>query len=349
MVPQPHVDACPQHPTLVPDLAFSVGLFARPAVLPRCPADRLEDWSPGARIGEGGGSEVFAGTCPWDGRPVAIKLLRPELSRRRSLRRAFDQEARIPNLLRCPGMPAILHSGETEGGQRWLVMPLIQGVQLGEILAQPHGDTDALRATVALLRQVARTVGSAHRGGVVHCDLKPANVLVEGGLRAWVVDWGLARVAGASVPGFQAGTVTGTVGWMSPEQARGDEDAVGPASDIWAIGCMLWTLLHGEPPHVHPDPIIALRRTVRARPLGEPPPHLDTVYRGLWRILARCLQPRPEDRFADGTVLADVLQRWLVRTEREGHRPVGSLRQPGRTRWMGVTLPSMASAAALAG
>jgi len=333
------------HPTLVPAALGRplerVRLDARPAPAPRR-VHPLAAWSLGAHIGSGGASEVRAGVHPETGEAVAVKILRRELRRQRCMRRVFAIEARVPSIVRHPAIPSVLGSGVLDDGRAWLAMPRIEGVQLSELLAQPALDADRLRHRVGLLAQVARAVGSAHRAGVVHADLKPSNVLVDRDDRAWVIDWGLARTAEAAPQGFAAGTVTGTLGWMAPEQARGDEGQVGPGADIWALGCMLWCLLHGEPPHAHQDPIRGLRRTVRAQAIGGPPDRLDAASRALWRIAARCLQPDPALRFSDGCVLADVLGRWMGRTARGGRRPTGTLRGPRASVWAGTTLELVA-------
>lgn len=346
--------AAPQrtlHPTLVPasasraqaPLRLTPAAQTAPSNADPLAADPLAAWQLGACIGSGGASEVRAGVHPETGEAVAVKILRRELRRQRSMHRIFAIEARVPGMVRHPSIPSVLASGVLEDGRAWFAMPRIEGEHLSALLAQPVLDTDRLRRRVGLLIQVARAVGGAHRAGVVHADLKPSNVLVDADDRVWVIDWGLARTPGAAPVPFAAGTVAGTLGWMSPEQARGDEAQVGPAADIWALGCMLWCLLHGSPPHAHDDPIRGLRRTVRAQAVGAPPDRLDPACRALWRVAARCLEPDPTLRFSDGCVLADVLGRWMGRTARGGNRPTGTLRGPGASVWAGTTLELVAA------
>lgn len=321
------MQTAPRHPTLVP----GAELRLLRGVDPDAQGTGMQRYRPGALLGEGGAAQVFAGADPSTGDEVVVKVMHHKLVARASLRRVFAFEATVPTLLGVPGVLPVLDHGEEADGRLWLVMPRVRGGQLDAHLRGPIVDLDHLRHRVGLIAQVAHTVGSAHARGFVHGDLKPSNVLVDHHDRAWVIDWGLARRDGRSVANFPAGTITGTLGWMAPEQARGEVHALSPETDVWALGCMLWCLLHGEPPGLHDDLVVAIRSAVRARRVGPPPADLPQAERGLWRIAAACLEPTVGARLACGTVVHDILQRWLRRTSAGGNRPAGTLRE-GRAR-----------------
>jgi TolB-like protein/lipoprotein NlpI len=228
-------------------------------------------------------------------RRIALKLLPPDLVRDTEARERFHREAQAAAALDHPNICTVHEVGESDG-QPYLAMTLIEGRTLQERIAEgPLSLEEALEIAI----QVAQALRSAHERGIVHRDVKPANVmLTEKGL-AKVMDFGLARFA--SGPDFtKSCTVMGTPAYMSPEQARGER--VDPRTDIWALGCTLFAMLSGQSPfhreqahaalyaivHEDPQPLSALRPGL--------PADLD-------RVLETCLRKEPGRRYPDAEAL----------------------------------------------
>jgi eukaryotic-like serine/threonine-protein kinase len=219
-------------------------------------------------IGHGAMSRVYLATPAGGGAPVAVKVLRPELAVVVGAAR-FHREIQILRRLRHPGIVPVLES-DTAGSLLYLVMPYIAGEDLHARL----GRTGPLPIPEALsiASDLAAAIDYAHAQGIVHRDIKPANVLLEG-RRALVCDFGLARAIdrAAVEPLSSSGLVIGTPAYMSPEQATGQE-TVGTASDIYALGCVLYEMLAGELPFIGATP-----QAVIARHVSAAPPALRTV------------------------------------------------------------------------
>lgn len=237
-------------------------------------------------------------------RPVAIKVLRPELSSGLQIDR-FQREIGVTAKLVHPGIVALFDSGEADG-QLYYVMPLVSGDTLRSRLARegrlPATDVGTIGA------DLAEALAYAHGAGVVHRDIKPENVfLVEN--RAVLADFGIARATAqqsAQEGRTTAGTIVGTVTYMSPEQIEGADDLDG-RSDLYSLGCMLYELLAGSPPFTGPSDFVVLAKhvTEMPAPLRErgvaPPPALEAI---LMRLLAK----ERADRFATAAELAPALR-----------------------------------------
>ena len=262
----------------------------------------------------GGMSRVFVAEEIRLGRRVVVKVLPPELRAGLSSER-FHQETRLVASLRHPHIVPVMAAGESADGLVYFTMPFIQGESLEHRLARqgrlPVADV------VALIREVADALAYAHANGVVHRDVKPANVLIDGG-HAVVADFGVAkalelaagehehpeRLTGTSDPSkglTMAGFVLGTPAYMSPEQARAE--VVDARTDVYSLGCMTFEMLTGQRPF--PDygiEAIAHRKSSPAPSAVCPdlPPGLDAV-------VARALAVRPDDRFQSTTAFAEAL------------------------------------------
>jgi serine/threonine-protein kinase len=262
------------------------------------------------RIGNGGMGSVWLAEHAMLGRRAAIKVLHPELSSRPEIVQRFFNEARAATTISDPGIVQIFDFGQHTDGSAYIVMELLTGEPLNRRLAL-HGAM-ALPDALRIMRQVASTLGAAHAHGIVHRDLKPANVFivrdpeVAGGERTKVLDFGIAKLLGdRGGLKTEASMVMGTPVYMSPEQCRG-AGLVDQRSDVYALGCLLFTLLVARPPfHAEGAGDIIVMH------LREPPPVPSSLRPGIPpevdRLVLRCLAKDPAQRFAHGGELATAL------------------------------------------
>jgi serine/threonine protein kinase len=214
------------------------------------------------------------------------------------------QEAQAAIGLRHPGIVATHHLDLDAQGHPFLVMELVEGESLKDRL-QREGPLPVSEA-VALTRRLCDALAHAHERGVVHRDLKPANVLVDRAGQPKIADFGLGKLLGASKGLTESGATLGTPGYMPPEQAGGDLERVGPASDVYSLGATLYALLTGRPPFRGNSPVNTLYAILKDPP--SPPsalrsgvsPHLDD-------LVLRCLAKRPQDRPASAAAVGDLL------------------------------------------
>ncbi|MCP5040035.1 MAG: SUMF1/EgtB/PvdO family nonheme iron enzyme [bacterium] len=282
------------------------------------PAVPLPDSIAGFRIvevlGQGGMGVVYRGVQERPQREVAIKVLQFAAASPNILRR-FEYEAQILARLDHPYVAKVIAAGidDTTLGLPYIVMELIPGVDL---LAYCEAHELGIIAQLELFGRVCEGVEHAHQNSVVHRDLKPANILVSLDGRPRILDFGIARPtveSDHSTPGrTAAGSVLGSVSWMSPEQARGDVDAVDTRSDVYSLGVVLFRMLSGNMPHDTDGlmPWEALRRICETEPkrLG----HEQRELRGdLEAIAARALESDPEKRYAGAGALGRDIQRYL--------------------------------------
>jgi serine/threonine-protein kinase len=253
-------------------------------------------------LGRGGMAFVFLARDIRHGRLVALKLLRPELAAAVGLER-FLREIQLAARLQHPNILPLLDSGEADGSP-YYAMPYVEGESLGDRLAR-EGQLpieDALRIT----REVADALEYAHSHDVLHRDIKPENILLSGE-HAVVADFGIARAI--SSVGEQklteTGLAIGTPAYMSPEQASADARIDG-RSDIYALGCVLYEMLAGQPPFTGPT-----AQAVLARHTLDPVPPLRTVRKAvapsLEQAVMKALEKVPADRFATAAQFSEAL------------------------------------------
>ncbi|RMG13310.1 MAG: serine/threonine protein kinase, partial [Planctomycetota bacterium] len=251
-------------------------------------------------LGRGAMGVVYRGRDP-AGRPVALKLLLHTGSR--TARERFLREARLCAALDHPHVLRVHGAGEDQG-RPYIVYELLPGARPLDARCAP-----TLRERLLLLRDAARGLGHAHARGIVHRDVKPQNLLVgrDGVVR--VADFGIA--SGTDLERLTlSGALVGTPSHMAPEQVAGQRDALGPTTDVWALGVVLYELVCAELPFVArslPELAGAVLHGPRPRL-----PAAEGIPPGLDEVLARCLDRRPERRFPDAVAFADALERVLA-------------------------------------
>jgi serine/threonine protein kinase len=239
-------------------------------------------------------------------RTVALKMiLAGQLAGEDDVKR-FYTEAEAAANLDHPGIVPIYEVGQHEG-QHYFSMGYIEGQSLAAKVAKaPLSAGEAAQ----LVQSVAEAVQFAHDHGVIHRDLKPANVLLDSKGQPRVTDFGLAkRVTGESEL-TATGQVLGTPSFMPPEQAAGKLDQIGPVSDVYALGAILYTLLTGRPPFQAANPLDTLLQVLEQEPIA--PRTLNArIRRDLETIALKCLEKEPRRRYASARELAGELQRFL--------------------------------------
>jgi serine/threonine-protein kinase len=268
-------------------------------------------------IGRGGMGVVYKARQKGLERIVAIKMiLASHLANREQVDR-FYAEARAAARLRDPHIVGIHEVGEIHG-QHYFAMEYIAGPSLAQLLGRgPLTGEESAR----LVMGVAEAVAHLHAQGVVHRDLKPSNILLDTDGRPRVTDFGLAKVLQAGGSLTFSGAIVGTPGYMAPEQAAGRGPEVGPLSDVYSLGAILYELLTGRPPFDEATPLDTLVQVLE----GEPPrpSRLNpSIPRELELICLKCLEKAPTARYASAAALADDLQRFL-RGEQVAARRVG--------------------------
>ncbi|MEU9828529.1 serine/threonine-protein kinase [Micromonospora chersina] len=266
-------------------------------------ADRYELTYP---VGHGGMGQVWAGFDEKLDRPVAIKFLRqvtvPESERESAVER-FMREARVTARLDHPGVPSV-HDVGYHGDDLYIVMQLVPGMVLGDLIAE-RGSLSVPWAA-AIGAQICSVLAAAHAASLVHRDLKPQNLMVTPAGAVKVLDFGVAALLGpADVPRLTAtGHTLGTPTYMAPEQALGS--AVGPRADLYALGCVLFELLTGNPPYRADNPLGMLHRHMND-PIPSIAAHRAGVPDGLVQLVTWLLAKDPQHRPGSASEVYEVL------------------------------------------
>ena len=301
--------------------------------LPRIPGYELHEI-----IGVGGMGVVYKARHLKLTRTVAIKMLvaggyagAHELAR-------FIREAQAIAVLRHPNIIQVFDVGDLEG-RPYFTMEYLEAGTLSQRLA---GVPQPARAAATMVATLAEAIQVAHVAGIVHRDLKPANILLTADGTAKISDFGLARTYTEAPDLTIGGTRLGTPSYMSPEQATGNQGAIGPSTDIYSLGAVLYEMLTGRPPFKAETPAETERQVIAEDPA--PPSRLNAkVPRDLETICLKCLCKDPDRRYTSASDLADDLHRFLggepITARRAG--PVERLgkwarRHPARTAaWLG--------------
>lgn len=263
-------------------------------------------------LGSGGSADVWLTRDERLGRQVALKLLHPHLLPDAASRDRFVAEARAVAALSHPGIVAV-HDVELEGRLAAIAFDYVPGETL-EARIRREGRLRPVEAA-EIAAQLAEALDAAHAAGVIHRDVKPANVLLGADGRARLVDFGIARVVQEAQAGLtRPGEVVGTLRWMAPEQLAGA--AVGPATDVFGLGAVLYTMLAGRPPFDGPTPL-AMAELQRV-----PPDPIPDVPAGLADLAMRSLRPDPAQRPGSAGELAAYLRGWLAGARIPGAEPL---------------------------
>ncbi|MEZ4403629.1 MAG: protein kinase [Kofleriaceae bacterium] len=262
-----------------------------------------------AEISHGGMGIVYRAEHVLLGRAAAVKVLLPQYSFARDVVARFFNEAKITSSLRHPNIVEVYDFGHLPDGQAYIVMEFVAGEALSQRLARgPMHDGEVIE----LGRQIAGALAAAHDGGVIHRDLKPDNVILVAdaerptGWRPKLLDFGIAKLADAGPGGSHTstGAILGTPSYMSPEQCRG-AGAVDARSDLYALGCILYQAVAGQPPFVGDGAgdLIAAHLVATPTPLGQRA-HVDPTLAGLVMAL---LAKRPDERPPTARAVIEVL------------------------------------------
>jgi serine/threonine protein kinase len=247
-------------------------------------------------LGGGGMAVVYLARDRELGRPVALKVLADTLADDAEIRGRFLREGRLAARLSHPNVVRVYDAGEQDG-RPYIVMECVDGESLAELLRR-EGRLDPNRVVEVGL-QASAGLEHAHRAGLVHRDVKPANLLLTSDGTVKVADFGIAHAVGGTRV-TEVGTVLGTAAYLSPEQAFGGE--VTAASDLYSLGTCLYELLAGEPPYRQDT----LGELFSRREAGPPPP-LRGVPAALEAVVTRCLEQDPRERPASAAELAQLL------------------------------------------
>src|SRR5438105_5147288 len=263
-----------------------------------------ERYSGERSVGRGGMAQVYEGTDSVLGRTVAIKVLAPQYASDEAFVARFRREAQAAARLNHPGVVSVYDTG-SDDGVHYIVMEYVAGRTLAQILEQEGRLQPERAAEVA--RSVAQALSFAHSNGIIHRDVKPANIMLgsQGGVK--VMDFGIARALSSHTL-TRTATVLGTASYLSPDQAQGE--AVDASSDIYSLGVVLYEMLTGVPPFSGETPVAVAYKHVREEPplpstlVPEVPPDLEAIVR-------KAMAKNAANRYATAQEMADDLDRFL--------------------------------------
>ena len=257
-------------------------------------------------IGKGGMANVYLAVDMTTGTNVAVKILKPELSNNDEFIKRFDTEARAVSSLNHANIVKVYGVGH-EHNYRYIIQEYVQGITVKELINQ-NGHLD-WRVAVPIAIQVGMAVEHAHKNGIVHRDIKPQNILINRERIAKITDFGIARASTSNTITMNSGGALGSVHYFSPEQARGGN--VGPSSDIYSMGVMLFEMVTGRLPFDgDTDVEVALKHLQDKPPV---PSSLQSgIPAGLDSIILKCMQKNPERRYSSMRQMVEELDGLMV-------------------------------------
>lgn len=267
-----------------------------------------DKWRLDALLGIGGTAAVYAGTHR-NGKRVAVKILRSELTAYEEVTTRFAREGYVANKIEHPGVVSVDDDDITDDGAPFLVMELLEGHSLDRYTKGP-ATALPLERVIMIVDRVLDVLAAAHAKNVIHRDIKPANIFLSRGDDVKVLDFGIARITDALDAGMtQTGTAIGTPGYMAPEQARGRWNDVDARTDLWAVGATMYALLIGQRPRraetVQEELLAAMTQPMQ--PIGEVMPTLSSpIAAFIDKSLAFDRQARFDDAMAMQRALREI-------------------------------------------
>jgi eukaryotic-like serine/threonine-protein kinase len=282
------------------------GTHARPAAKPKESPISVGDLDISGEIGRGGMGVVYRATQRGLDRAVAVKKIRLANASAPEDVERFRFEARAAAKLSHPNILPILTFVETPD-EVLIVMPYFTG---GDLRRRLETGPLAPRIAACIMIDIANGVAHAHAHGIIHRDIKPANIMLGDDGRAVIADFGLAKALETDSKLTHTGQIVGTPSYMAPEQASGDPNAIGLATDVYALGATLYALLVGRPPF-HADTPFATIELVREHTPARPRLMNPKVPIDLEAIVMKCLSKTPAERYSDALEVAADLRRFL--------------------------------------
>ena len=292
------------------------------------------------QLGTGGMAEVYKAYQPRLDRYVALKFIKSELVSQGDFQARFEREAKLMAQLNHPNIVHIYDFGEAgsySAGQPrlyYLAMEFVAGGTLRDWLktSSKSGHLMELDQVLIILEQVCAALDYAHQQGIIHRDIKPANIMLTPDGRALLSDFGLAKLVNRSDDLTQSGTTTGTPAYMSPEQIRGDSTAIGPLSDLYSLGVVLYELLTGQVPFSADSSMAVLLKHVKE---AVPPPRTlnPDLSEAVERVLLKALAKDPEERFQQAQKLAESFSRAIASVPAQTPGQDSEPTIPQLTRW----------------
>ncbi|MBK7403316.1 MAG: serine/threonine protein kinase [Phycisphaerales bacterium] len=312
-----HISSCEACRAMLEDIGenLRVEALVRAHASAPGPPERIDDFAILRELGRGGMGVVYEARQSNPDRLVALKLMGAGYSIDERHERLFRREVRALALLTHPSIAAVYGAGRSPDGRPYFAMELVRGEPLGRDAESRGLDS---RERLALFRRIAEAVAAAHRRGVIHRDLKPGNILVTPDGTPKILDFGLAKVV--ETPGSESaisaisepGRIAGTLAYMSPEQARGDEPAIDTRSDVYALGVVLYELLTGRLPYpIDRGNLLGAVRTI-CEQAPTRPSSIDRALQGdIDAIVLKALRKDPAERYQSASALADDIRRFL--------------------------------------
>jgi serine/threonine protein kinase len=292
----------------------------------------FEDFVLLEELGRGGMGVVYKARQKSLDRLVAVKLLRGDHFANPALQARFLAEARAAAGLSHPNIVSIYQVGQCRAGQ-YFAMEFIDGQDLEQLTARDgRARPMPVSWAVSVLIPVAQAVAFAHSRGIVHRDLKPANVMIDVHKRPLVLDFGVAKVLGRSTGLTAHGAILGTPAYMAPEQAGDDPEKVGPHSDVYSLGAILYRLLTGRPTYTSQSPLLTLLQVI-APEMPAPVRQLrPEVPEGLEQVVMKCLAKSPAQRYPSAKAVALALAQELTRLRAPPAAPAPAPEAPAAAR-----------------